>query len=132
MRDEITKKLEEWEANQEGLSKDQRIFYGQKPKTVVLQDWNYIVFGVEDINKSGTNSMDLNGYYFVDIIRENYIDDQTIFTLIQKIEEIPGMKLCKGTNPVDYIIKGKTDIVCELMRLRFTRPMKRCGLIANN
>lgn len=129
MRDKIAEKLEEWQNKRSDISKeDRRIFYGQKPSGVVIEDWNYIVFGVEDIEKSGSNSMDLSGYYFVDIIRENFIDDDTIFSLIEAIEEIPGLKLCRGSNPVDYVNKGNTDIVCELMRLRFTRPMKRINL----
>lgn len=129
MRDKIAEKLEEWQNKRSDISKDdRRIFYGQKPSDVVVEDWNYIVFGVEDIEKSGSNSMDLSGYYFVDIIRENFIDDDTIFSLIEAIEEIPGLKLCRGSNPVDYVNKGNTDIVCELMRLRFTRPMKRINL----
>lgn len=129
MRDKIAEKLEEWQNKRSDISKeDRRIFYGQKPSDVVIDDWNYIVFGVEDIEKSGSNSMDLSGYYFVDIIRENFIDDDTIFSLIEAIEEIPGLKLCRGSNPVDYVNKGNTDIVCELMRLRFTRPMKRINL----
>ena len=133
MRDKISEKLDEWEAKHVGLvDGKKRIFYGQRPNTVELDDWNFIVFGLEEIDKSGTNSLDLNGYYFVDIIRENYIDDETIFSIIEKMEEIDGLKLCKGANPVDYITKGNTDIVCELMRLRFTKPMKRCGLNGKN
>ena len=132
MRDKISEELDKWENNKLGLqteqeieSKEKRIFYGQKPSLVVLDDWNYIVFGMEEVDKSGTNSMDLSGYYFIDIIRENYIDDDTIFSLIRAIEDnINGMKLCKGPCPIDYVIKGNTDIVCEMMRLRFTKPMK--------
>ena len=86
MRDKIAEKLEEWQNKRSDISKeDRRIFYGQKPSGVVVEDWNYIVFGVEDIEKSGSNSMDLSGYYFVDIIRENFIDDDTIFSLIEAI-----------------------------------------------
>ena len=73
-----------------------------------------------------------SGYYFVDIIRENFIDDETIFSLIETMEEIAGIKLCKGSNPIDYITKGNTSIVCEMMRLRFTRPMKRSSIGGGN
>lgn len=139
MRDKIFEKLDEWENKKLGLEnqedidrKEKRIFYGQKPSSVELNDWNFIVFGMEEINKSGTNNQDFNGYYFVDIVRENFIDDETIFSLIETMEEISGIKLCRGTNPIDYITKGNTDIVCELMRLRFTRPMKRESLNGEN
>ena len=67
-------------------------------------------------------------YLYVDIIRENYISDDTIFSLIDKIEEINGVKLTNNTCPIDYVIKGNTDIVCEMMRLTFTRPMKRMNI----
>jgi len=135
LRDKIFEKLDEWEnkklnleTQEEKENKEKRIFYGQKPATIEIDDWNFIVFGMEEIDKSGTNSQDLSGFYFVDIVRENYIDDETIFSLIETMEEIAGIKLCKGSNPIDYITKGNTDIVCELMRLRFTRPMKRSSL----
>lgn len=135
MRDKIAKQLDTWENKVLGLEsqddidkKEKRIFYGQKAGCIELKDWNYIVFGMEDLNKSGDNSMDLSGYYFVDIIRENFIDDETIFGIIEAIEELPGVKLCRGSNPIDYITKGKTDIVCEMMRLRFTKPMKRVNI----
>lgn len=139
MRDKIRAKLEEWERKKLGLEEDEdipkdkdRLFYGQKPSSVKLDDWNYIVFGMEELDKSGTNSMDLSGYYFVDIIREDYIDDDTIFELIFAMESINGMKLCKGPCPIDYITKGDTNIVCEMMRLRFTRPVKRMNINAEN
>ncbi len=139
MRDKISEVLDNWENEKLGLTtdsqkeeKEKRIFYGQKPSSIKLEDWNYIVFGMEELDKSGTNSMDLSGYYFVDIIRENYIDDETIFSLITSMESINGMKLCRGALPIDYITKGDTSIVCELMRLRFTRPMKRININAEN
>ena len=139
MRDKISKVLDDWENEKLGLStdeeiskKEKRIFYGQKPSSVKLDDWNYIVFGMEELDKSGTNSMDLSGYYFVDIIREDYIDDATMFELIFAMESIAGMKLCKGPCPIDYITKGATTIVCEMMRLRFTRPVKRENINAEN
>ncbi len=129
MRDKITEKLEEWQNSQQDIPKDQRrIFYGQKPSHVTIEDWNYIVFGMEDIDKSGNNSMDLSRYFFVDIIRENFISDEVIFGIINAMEEIPGMKLVNGSNPVDYVTKGNTDIVCEMIRLRFIRPMKRINI----
>lgn len=133
MRDKINEKLEEWQNKRYDIPKsDRRIFYGRALKQYIPDDWNYIVFGMEDLDKTGTNSMDLSAYYFVDIIREDFIDDETIFSIIKAMEEIPGMKLCRGKSPVDYIPKGNTDIICELMRLQFTRPMKRVNLNAHN
>ena len=139
MRDKIAEKLDEWENQQLGLETDEekrtktkRIFYGQKPSNVLQEDWNFIVYGMEDIVKSGTNSQDLSGYYFIDIIREDYISDDVIFSIIDKMEEINGIKLCAGSNPIDYVLKGNTDIVCEMMRLRFTRPMKRININAES
>ena len=137
MRDQIAEKLDEWENNFLGLETEEeirnktvRIFYGQKPSNVLQDDWNFIVYGMESIDKTGTNSQDLSGYYFVDIIREDYISDDVIFSIIKAMEEITGFKLCQGSNPIDYVLKGNTDIVCEMMRLRFTRPMKRININA--
>jgi len=139
LRDKISEALEKWENKRLNLTeiedinkKEKRIFYGQKPISIKLDDWNYVIFGMVEINKSGDNSLDLSGYYFVDIIRENFVDDETIFSLIEAMEEIPGIKLCRGTNPIDYITKGNTSIVCEMMRLMFTRPMKRKNINVEN
>lgn len=134
MRDKIEEKLEEWDRDflkidiEDKSPENLRIFYGMKQSSVELNDWNYIVFGLDSISKSGTNRQDLSSYLYVDIIRENYISDDTIFSLIDKIEELNGVKLTNNTCPIDYVIKGNTDIVCEMMRLTFTRPMKRMNI----
>lgn len=138
MRDKIEEKLEEWDKEFLNIDitdkspENLRIFYGIKPSNIYLDDWNYLVFGQEHITKSGTNRQDLSTNIYVDIIRENYISDETIFSLIQKIEELNGVKLSSGSHPIDYILKGNTDVVCELMRLTFTKPFKRGNLSGEN
>lgn len=124
MRNEIFEKLLEWQ-KEYGFYKDEaRIFYGIKPNNVELEDWDYIVFGSLNWKKSGTNKLDLNRYYFVNIICENFIDDDLILSLIKKMLEIKGLSLDDDSFQVEYLIKGNTDITCEAMSIAFTKPLK--------
>ncbi len=115
MRDEIEKKLKDIDSN---------IFYGIVPEEIDLSEWNYFVHGMKKIRKSGTSNVDFNRYFYVTIVREDYIDDETIFKVIEKICEIPGMRLADVEYEVDYAFKGKTDLAVEMLELIFTKPLK--------
>lgn len=126
MRNEILKKLLEWQQEFHYFNDDNRFFYGLKPSGINLEDWNYIVFGSEKWNKSGTNLQTFNRYYFVNVIAENYISDDMILTLIKKLEEISGFRLADVEMVVDYLKKDVDgNVVCEVIHLEFTKPLKR-------
>lgn len=104
---------------------NENIFYGIVPENIGLKEWNYFVHGMKKIKKSGSSGNDLNRYYYVAIVRENYIDDKTIFQVIEKICEIPGMRLADGDFEVGYEFKGATDLSVEILELTFTKTIKR-------
>lgn len=117
MRNKIKEKL---------LEIDDKIYYGRVPRLEENEDWNYFVFNQDKIKKSGTSLVDFNGYWNIVIVRENFIPDDLIFDVVEKITEIPGLRLADGDNPYEYEFKGNTNIVCEILQLKFTKTKKRC------
>lgn len=105
---------------------DDKIHYGIVPSNVENEDWNYFVFGQRKLRKSGTSSTDLNGYWYVTIVRENFIPDDVVFEVIEKMSEISGLRLADGDYEYTYTFKGNTDIVVEILELQFTKTKKAC------
>ena len=80
------------------------------------------MFGQRKIKKSGTSSIDLNGYWYVTIVRENFIPDDTLFEVIEKLEEIPGLRLADGEFNYDYVFKNEQKFIKQV-KLKFMQPM---------
>ena len=116
MRNKIKEKL---------LQIDEHVYYGLVPDNVSLDDeWNYIVFGQSRMRKSGTSGNDLNGYWYVAIVRENFIPDDDIKNVLEKMYEISGLRLADGDYEYVYNLKGGTNIVVEVVVLTFTKMKK--------
>jgi len=108
------------------LEIDKKVFYGIVPDNVENEEWNYFVFGQKKLRKSGSSSNDLNGYWYVTIVREDFISDSIIFEVIEKLSEISGLRLADGDFEVTYTFKGDTNIVVEILELQFTKTKKAC------
>lgn len=119
MRNKISEKLLELEPN---------VYYGMIPDNALkdTDDWNYFVFGQEKISKGGTSLTDLQGYWYVTIVRENFIPDDTVLGVIDKVTEIAGLRLADGDYEYTYVQKGSTNIIVEILQLKFTKMKKRC------
>ena len=117
MRNDIREKLKEI---------DNVVLYGIVPDNVEIDEWNYLVFGQRKIRKKDTASNDLQGYWYVVIVRENYIPDDVVFQVINKMTEIPGLRLADGDLNYEYTTKGSTNIVVEMLELQFTKTKKGC------
>ena len=117
MRNKIKEKLSEI---------DNKIYYGIVPEDEGVTDWNYFVFGQRKLRKSGNSLNDLNGYWYVTIVRENYIPDDVVFNVIDKMSEISGLRLADGDYEYTYTLKGNTNIVVEILELQFTKMKKAC------
>lgn len=116
MRNEIRDKLREI---------DKHIYYGIVPDNVELAEYNYFVFGQEKIRKKNpASSMDLQGYWYVAIVRENFIPDSLVFEVINKVTEISGLRLADSDFEYNYITKGNTNNVVEILELKFTKTKK--------
>lgn len=105
---------------------DSDVFYGKVPETALKSDWNYFVFGKDRLKKSGKSGIDLCDFYWIGIVRENYIPDELVFNVIDQLNSIPGLKLTDEAGDYDYVFKGKTDLVVEILTLNFAKT-KKCG-----
>lgn len=112
------------------LELDSHIFYGLVPEGADIDEWNYFVFGQKSFRKSGTSGNDLNFYWYVTIVRENFIPDDDVIKVLNKITEIPGLRLADDECEFNYITKGNTNIVVEMVEIRFTKTKKGCFLNA--
>lgn len=85
--------------------------------------WNYIVFNRQFINKTGTSRCDINYQYQVHIIMENYIDEDFEIQVIKALQNDVKLRLT-GQAQFNYVTKGQTDTVVEMLTLTFTRTSK--------
>ena len=105
---------------------DDTVFYGKMPESFIKEDWNCIVFGKNSIKPTGTSNIDMIDNYWVAIIRENYIPDDLVYEIIDKLNSLPGLKLTSDEGNYEYVFKNKTDLVVEFLTLSFSK-VKKCG-----
>ncbi len=108
------------------LEIDSNVHYGRVPESKIKENWNYFVFGKNTLRKADANSIDLIDSYWVAIVRENYIPDDLVFEVIDKLNAIPGFKLTMDDGNYEYAFKEKTDLVVEILTLSFSK-VKKCG-----
>ena len=105
------------------LSKfDMPVYYGRS-FAKANDEWNYFVFNRQSMYKSGTTGIDINYQYQVHIIKENYIDEDFEIQVIKAIQNETRLRLI-GQAQYNYVTKGNTDIVVEMLTLTFTRTHK--------
>jgi len=90
--------------------------------TKEYEAWDYIVYGRKSV---GRNARNYTNRFFVAIVRENYIPENFDVEVIEKLEEIPGLKLTKGEQPYEYTKKKNTDSVIEICVLEFAKEQKK-------
>lgn len=105
------------------LEVDPNVFYGMVDDSMRETVWDYIVFN-RKITKPGSERTGYSHYFSVNIIRENFIPEGLDSTVIDKMREIPGMKLA-GTDMVyEYTMKPNTNVVVELLSIDFVKAVK--------
>lgn len=105
---------------------DENVHYGKIPESKIKEDWNYFVFGKSILKPTGKSNIDLIDSYWVAIVRENYVPDDLVFEVIDKLNAIPGLKLTTDDGNYEYVFKNKTDLVVEILTLSFSK-VKKCG-----
>lgn len=100
---------------------DTNVYYGIVPDIKDRVDYNFLVFGQEKLSKSGTSLNDINGYWYVTIVRENFIPDDLVSQVIESLTSIKGLRLANGDHIYEYLRKGNTSDVIESLTLSFTR-----------
>ena len=105
------------------------VHYGMMAKDSV-DVWNYFVFNRQKTTKDRVKRRDLQTYYEVHIIHEDYIPEGYVEEVIAALEdtEAVGVKLRMTDQDVqyDYVRKGKTEMVVEIATIVVFRPEKRC------
>ena len=105
------------------LTIDQNVYYGMVPENKPIKTWDYLVFGKQKMKKA-ENGIDLVDYYVVTIVRENYIPDDVVTEVIDKMTSIAGIRLADGEYEYDYTTKGNTDLVVEVLPIIFAKTLK--------
>lgn len=113
--DDIKNKLQEVDSN---------VFYAAVDLSVKDTVWDYIVFERTNL-KVSTNKTGYTEGYTVRIIREEFIPEGTEISVIEKMLEIPGMRLASDGGTYEYVQKPNTNIVIEMFSVSFARPIKR-------
>lgn len=102
---------------------DPNVFYGMVDDSMRETVWDYTVFN-RKITKPGSERTGYSHYFSVNIVRENFIPEGLDLAVIDKMREIPGMKLA-GTDMVyEYTMKPNTNIVVELLSIDFVKAVK--------
>lgn len=102
---------------------DPNVFYGMADDSMRETVWDYIVFNRKRM-KPGANRTGYSYYFSVNIIRENFIPEGLDLTVIEKMLEIPGMRLAGDDMPYNYVAKPNTNVVVEMLSIDFVRPVK--------
>lgn len=106
------------------LEIDPNVFYGAVDNSVKETLWNYIVFNRKP-TKINPNQTSYTYYFSVNIVRENYVPEGLDLEVIQKMKEIPGIKLAGNDMEYNYIKKPNTNIVVEMLSIDFVKAEKR-------
>lgn len=107
----------------------EKVYYGAC-RAKDLAKWNYFVFNRAKTTKNNTGRVDLQTFYEVHVIHEDYIPEGYLGTVIAALQaqDESGTKL-KLTNDdirYDYVFKGSTDVVVEMATITVYHPEKRC------
>lgn len=102
---------------------DPNVFYGMVDPSIRETVWNYIVFERKTMS-ANTNKTSFSNYFTVHIVREAFIPEGLEITVINKLLEIPGMRLTDQDGTYDYVPKPNTNVVVEMFSIDFVKPMK--------
>lgn len=105
------------------LEIDPVVYYGKVSSTIRESKWDYIVFDRRRI-KPSENRTGHSCYYSVHIVRENFVPEGFEKTVIDKVCEIPGMRLAGSDLTFDYTSKPNTDETVEMLSIEFVKAIK--------
>ena len=102
---------------------DPNVFYGMVDNRIRETVWDYIVFDRKRIAIS-QNKTSFAYYFSVHIVRENFIPEGLEKTVIDKMLEIPGMRIADNDPAFEYVPKPNTNIVVEMLSIDCVKPVK--------
>lgn len=131
MLNEIRDKLQELIKDNQFIEKYgviEEVLYGTAHQHDNTKPWNYIVFNKDRLKKGGTSLTDLTYYWNVAIVHEEYIPEGLEEKIIDKLLEIKGLRLADGDMSFEYMTKGESNMVVELLMITFVKTKKRCDV----
>lgn len=103
---------------------DPLVFYGKADETEISDEWNYTVFMRKSLS-IGAQKREYSDRFTVAIIRENFIPEGLETTIIEKMCEIPGMRIASPDCNYNYTQKPNTNTVVEILTMEFVKARKR-------
>lgn len=100
------------------------VFYGSADDVANNVLWQYIVFWRERTARNQNNNS-FTDFYSVAIVHENWVPDEMISEVIEKLEQLPGVRLANSDIGFNYTFKPSTNAVIEIATLTFSRARKR-------
>ena len=101
---------------------DPVVFYGMAGNIREDVLWNYTVF-FRERRRPSENKTGKNYVFHVAIVRENEIPEGLDDQVINKVLEIPGVKV-SGDAEYSYTVKQNTGAAVEVLDITFVKPMK--------
>lgn len=105
------------------LEIDPNVFYGMVDNSMRETVWDYTVFERKTI-AINTQKTSYSYYFSIHVVRENFIPEGLDKTVIDKVCEIPGMRLADNTPTFSYVPKPNTNVVVEMLSIDFVKPVK--------
>ena len=102
---------------------DENTFYGMVDNSMKNMQWNYIVFDRGRISRNSNKT----GYTYsfnVHVVRENFIPEGLEVEVIDKMEEIAGIRFSGNDGEYTYVEKPNTNKIVEMVSLEFVKPVK--------
>ena len=102
---------------------DVHVFYGIVDMAMKDETWDYIVFN-RNLLKPSANKTGFTDVYTVNIIREEWIPNEVVKSVIDKMTEIDGMRLASNDFQYNYTMKPNTNLVVEMLSIDFVKARK--------
>lgn len=105
------------------LEIDPRVYYGKVDDAIREERWDYIVFDRKKI-RANENKTSYSCYYSVHIVRENFVPEGIEKEVINKMCELPGMRMSGSDLTFDYTSKPNTNETVEMLSIEFVKAIK--------
>lgn len=102
---------------------DPIVCYGTVDPKLREMVWDYIVFNRVTLSSS-SNKTSYSDKFDVHIVREEFIPEGLDLEVINKMLEIPGVRLASSDGEYNYTRKNDTGHVVEMLTLHFVRARK--------
>lgn len=102
---------------------DENTYYGSAALHPKDKPWDYIVFS-RDVLTRNRNKAGYTDVLMVEIVREEFVPDDLVESVIDAVEGIAGVRLQEGSHEYWYAVKPSTGLTVEKLVLKFTHSRK--------